>query len=105
MLNLVLKAIIHRARPAGALETGFAFPSGHAMAASIAYGALILLLWPRYKKTSYALVLLPLIVSYSRVAQGVHWASDVVGGIFFGVVWLAICFWVVYGRFDKKSKI
>lgn len=89
-LNLALKTVFLRGRPADVAhlvdETGYSFPSGHAMAAVGFYGFLIFLLWQtgdsrRQKRTLTALLSAGiLLICVSRVYLGVHYASDVLAG-------------------------
>ncbi|MFJ6383360.1 phosphatase PAP2 family protein [Kitasatospora sp. NPDC092039] len=67
---------------------GPAFPSGHAMASAIACAVLVGLLWYRVRRrgrTAACVVAATavLTIGWTRVALGVHWPSDVLGG------WLA----------------
>lgn len=90
MLNLGLKDIFVRPRPQGlyplVLESGFSFPSGHAMAALSFYGFAVYLLkrsvrsFPRGRSLRLGAGLLIGLVGLSRVYLGVHYLSDVVGG-------------------------
>ncbi|MGB8956037.1 MAG: phosphatase PAP2 family protein [Tumebacillaceae bacterium] len=97
ILNTVLKHIIMRARPlesAIAMEDGFAFPSGHSMAAVALYGTLTYLLWKhvpaRAGRVLMLLVSLLMIegIGWSRVYLGVHYPSDVIGGYLMSAAWL-----------------
>lgn len=94
LLNVLLKSLFHRARPAlGGVET-FSFPSGHAMAATATYGMVAILAaraypalrWP----SAIAAVACALLIGTSRVFLGVHWASDVLGGFAAGGLLLIV---------------
>ncbi|MFI6443418.1 phosphatase PAP2 family protein [Kitasatospora sp. NPDC050543] len=102
-----LKIPIARARPhfsdPVSHADGPAFPSGHAMAATTTCAALVWLFWPRANRLGRSLacavaVLAVLMVSWTRIALGVHWPSDVVGGwlaagVVFGVITIAVELW------------
>lgn len=97
--NLILKAYFARARPelAQALvdQDGYAFPSGHALGAVVVYGALAFLAirivesWRLQSIAVAAAVAMILAISVSRVYLGVHWISDIAGGLSAGALWLA----------------
>ena len=97
LLNLILKVSFHRARPDVAfvqLET-YSFPSGHAMIASAAYGALAYLAWSRYGRRGHLVLiagttLFVALIAFSRLYLAVHYLSDVLAGVAAGVFWLAI---------------
>ncbi len=91
---LLIKEVVHRARPVRALqayqETGFSFPSGHATLAAAFYGFLIYLVW-RLMPAGFlrnvvvtALALLIVLIAFSRLYLGVHYLSDVIGGLVLG---------------------
>ncbi|GAA0234705.1 phosphatase PAP2 family protein [Metaclostridioides mangenotii] len=88
----LFKLIFRRERPMFKLipETGFSFPSGHASSSTVLYGALIVLAllfikktWKKYLTVSLAAVLVMMIIC-SRVYLGVHYPSDVIGGLLLG---------------------
>jgi undecaprenyl-diphosphatase len=105
LITEILKLVFHRARPA--LErlvevTGYSYPSGHATTAAAFFGALAVLAATGMKsRLRWALaalsVMMALLVGWSRVYLGVHYASDVLGGIFVGLAWLAAVRAVIAG--------
>lgn len=100
LANNGLKHLFGRARPVlddplVRLET-LSFPSGHAIAATLFYGALCLLVLAhvrsyklRVTAVAVALAMIALVAA-SRVYLGVHYFSDVLAGITLGVAWLAL---------------
>ena len=106
VLNLVLKAIFHRARPAVSIEfhpASPSFPSGHAMNAMVTYG--LLGLWaarayPAYRWSVITLTaFLIALIGFARVYLGVHYLSDVAAGYSVGIVWLTTC--ILAARIDE----
>ena len=93
LLNFFIKNIIERPRPVGInliTESGFSFPSGHAMVSMAFYSYLAYLLNKKipqkYHILVYAIIfLLVVFVSITRIYLGVHYASDVVAGIILGL--------------------
>ena len=91
-----LKALFHRARPEAAFASlGYSFPSGHSFAAVTVYGMLAYWLVraaPRRGVWVWSVAsLLILLIGFSRVFQGVHYASDVAAGFAAGLPWLWGC--------------
>ena len=98
LIDVVLKAAVGRARPhftdPVAVAAGGSFPSGHAFTATLGAGVLLLwalpLLSPRGRIAAWIVAAaVPLAVGLSRIALGVHWISDVVGGWLLGAALLA----------------
>lgn len=93
-LNSFLKNIIKRERPVEffkAVETSYSFPSGHAMvAASLSFTIAHILTRNKSiktKKVAYAISsLYTVLMSLSRLYLGVHYPTDVIFGIFYGIV-------------------
>ena len=75
-------------------EPGSSFPSGHAQAAIVGYAVLLLVFLPIlhgvWRRVAVTLaVLMVLSIGFSRIALGVHYLSDVVGGYVLGAAWVA----------------
>jgi membrane-associated phospholipid phosphatase len=99
-LNMVLRQALQGPRPyledTALIQQNTGFPSGHAMMSLITYGLLAyglrgLLPWRRWLLVSSALVLLVLLIGFSRMFFGFHYFSDVVGGYAAGLFWLLLC--------------
>ena len=97
-INTAVKVMVDRDRPdldpPVATAGGFSFPSGHATSSTVAYGALLLVLLPAVPRRGRlpvvaAAVALVLAIGTSRLALGVHYVSDVLGGFALGSAWLA----------------
>jgi membrane-associated phospholipid phosphatase len=98
VLNSVLKAVVDRPRPSlvdpVAVADGRSFPSGHAMTSTVVYGALLLVFLPVVARRLRpvvigAAVVLVAAIGFTRLALGVHYISDVLGGFVLGLAWLA----------------
>jgi undecaprenyl-diphosphatase len=106
LLNYVLKMIFMRNRPFDLMiinETGYSFPSGHAMVSLGYYGFIIYLLWhmnltknKKYLYTALTAILI-LFVGISRIYLGVHYPSDILAGFAVSTAYL-----MVYTTFAKK---
>jgi membrane protein DedA with SNARE-associated domain/membrane-associated phospholipid phosphatase len=101
MLAVLLKLIFHRDRPdftdSFRVFSGYSFPSGHTMAATLlcgvlAYFAVITLKGWRWRvRAVLSACVMILLVGFSRVYLGAHFLSDVLGAAAAGLAWLAFC--------------
>lgn len=107
LLEFTLKAVVGRDRPdlerlvAG---NGPSFPSGHVMAAVALWGLVPLVValyspdrrvwWASFGATSALIVA----IGASRIYLGVHWFSDVIGGLIVGAFFLLGAEWVLTRR-------
>jgi membrane-associated phospholipid phosphatase len=93
---VVLKHLVHRARPPGALVhlSTFSFPSGHAVGATTLYLGLAWIVSRRHasrpaRLAAWSGALLTIVaVGATRILLGVHYASDVIGGFALGAFWV-----------------
>jgi undecaprenyl-diphosphatase len=98
-VGLALKAVFGRPRPdvieAITNVSTTSFPSGHAMSATLAYGAVAWLVsrlepTPALRRATWSIAVFMIIaIGFSRLYLGVHYPSDVLGGFAAGVAWLA----------------
>jgi undecaprenyl-diphosphatase len=104
------KLITNRDRP-GVDEhlefvSSMSFPSGHSANAMITYIAIGLLVPVRQRNRAIAVgigLALALQAGWSRVALGVHWPTDVVGGWAFGLFWIALCMRLASARPETEA--
>lgn len=96
LLNQGLKLIFSRPRPEARLieESGFSFPSGHAMMSLAFYGFLIFIILKsnvKHKKLlTTLLIILIILIGLSRIYLGVHYPSDVFAGFTLSLAYLLI---------------
>lgn len=118
-LNEMLKRLFERARPEAfqiVAESGFSFPSGHAMVSLCFYGIVAFLI-VRKRSLHWRIagaiiaVLLILAIGISRIYLGVHYPSDVIAGYVAGATWLGFSISLIMWweqereRKQKDSKI
>ena len=104
-LNILLKGLVARPRPFDdplVYASFYSFPSGHAMSAMVFYGFLIHIVfsleiksWLKYVFT-LIFVCFSFVIGLSRIYLGVHYASDILGGYFAGLIWLMFCLTIIY---------
>lgn len=105
-LNSLLKYTFQRPRPYFddpiLSLTGYSFPSGHTMTATVLYAVLAAYLVAHTKHFAWRLVVvlaasvLIATVGFSRIYLGAHYLSDVLGALAEGLAWLSLCLTTVY---------
>ncbi|MBO5394554.1 MAG: phosphatase PAP2 family protein [Clostridia bacterium] len=117
LANFALKNIVCRARPFDTYsfiqnygnEDGFGFPSGHSVCGAMFATFLIYHLKSQVKNKwtracgGVALSLLTFLIAFSRMVLGVHYLSDTIVGIIFGIT-VAIIGIYVYTYLDKRKR-
>ncbi len=108
-LNWLWKEIVDRERPGTAfldvhqVITDGGYPSGHASSAVLVYGVVVIVALTRMRGPARLIAAAAgssavLLIGVSRVALGVHWPSDVLGGWVTGAATLAVLTLAVTGR-------
>lgn len=93
VLNIILKAVFSRQRPDVLRfidETSFSFPSGHAMTSASLFTMLSLLILkfitsvPKRLALISVCAVIAVVIGFSRLYLGVHYAGDIIGGWIIG---------------------
>lgn len=104
ILNLGLKNIFTRERPTILRlieETGFSYPSGHAMGSMAFYGSIIVIVKNLKIDKKYKYIInsilgfIILMVGISRIYLGVHYPSDILGGWLISFILLNILDYII----------
>jgi len=101
LLNVLLKIFFLRPRPDFPIafyhESGYSFPSGHAMLSILFYGMTAYLIasqshsWKTQIRLGITALTLSFLIGFSRIFLGMHYLTDVLGGWSAGMVWLTVC--------------
>ncbi|MCM3638623.1 phosphatase PAP2 family protein [Sporosarcina luteola] len=116
ILFQALKLIFKRPRPEFHRLTevgGYSFPSGHAMMAFSLYLLFIYLLWRHIQSTAGRIALVAfaifmfVMISASRIYLGVHFPSDILGGMIASAFWLTLTLllFVLFQNQKKRSLV
>lgn len=129
--NLLIKNIVARTRPYDMIEdlkpligrqSDYSFPSGHTGAAFAVAGAIFVIAIlgmpvvvkageisrektsPAYKLCATLFVIYAAILAFSRMYVGVHYPTDVIGGLLLGIATSAIAY-LAYQAIIKKMSL
>jgi len=104
-IAFIIKNVTARPRPFVVLslhqliqDNSFAFPSGH----TIFLFALGTMIFPYHKKIGIFTIISGFLVGLARVAAGVHYPSDILGGAVIGVV-IGVCMYSLHTNVLAKS--
>lgn len=106
VLTEAIRYFYNRPRPYVALDlwplfqdTAYSFPSGH----TIFIFALAVGVWYVHRPLAYLIAALGLLIGFARVASGVHYPSDILGGAVLGSL-VAILVHTLYIRYACHRK-
>jgi membrane protein DedA with SNARE-associated domain len=108
IVGAIARELITMSRPEGLvyLHHQYSYPSGHALSAMLLYGLAAAFIHPvlapahRYLPWAISIPLI-LLISFSRLYLGLHWFTDVIGGLTIGVCAIAIGLFI-FRRFEAK---
>ncbi len=114
LINQGLKLLFSRPRPFEWMlveESGFSFPSAHAMIGVAFYGMLVYLIWQTELNKKIKIILtavisvLLILIGISRIYLGVHYCSDIIGGFTLSLSYLIIVTSLIdFYRFKIRKK-
>jgi membrane-associated phospholipid phosphatase len=118
-IEVALKSLVGRARPLSAAisgETGNGYPSGH-VTGFTALVVVLLVVWVRQpdapsttqrRTACIAVGFAVALVAWSRVALGVHYASDTLGAALLGVTVGLLCPWLgelIWSQWRGRTRV
>lgn len=113
LINYLLKLLFQRPRPEFYRLVdigGYSFPSGHTMIAFSFFMILLYIVWRsiRTQSSKWLLFILALFfvsnIGLSRIYLGVHYPSDVLGGILASACYVLLSI-TIYSYFQRKKKL
>lgn len=110
LITSISKIIISRPRPlieVTATIDKYSFPSGHTLVSFVMYYFMAYILTinsDKYTKIVYYIIstILVFTVAFSRLYLGVHYFTDVIGAIIFGIVILLMIINIIKNNFKEK---
>ena len=105
LIVFIFKHLFKRERPNKkrlVKEKGYSYPSGHTVSAVSFYGFLLVYLLfnvgslPFQILVFFIITFLIYLIGYSRIFLGVHYLSDIVGGVLIGSAYLLIFTYIVF---------
>lgn len=108
LVNVFLKNIVARTRPYEVIDgltrlvgeqSDFSFPSGHT---SSAFSVAVVMFMLMPKKYGVPALIVATLIAYSRLYVGVHYPSDVIGGLIIGILASVICV-AIYKKIEKHN--
>lgn len=108
LVNVFLKNIVARTRPYEVIDgltslvgeqSDFSFPSGHT---SSAFSVAVVMFMLMPKKYGVPALIVATLIAYSRLYVGVHYPSDVIGGLIVGILAAVICV-AIYKKIEKRN--
>ena len=108
LVNVFLKNIVARTRPYEVIhgltslvgeQSDFSFPSGHT---SSAFSVAVVMFMLMPKKYGVPALIVATLIAYSRLYVGVHYPSDIIGGLIIGILVAVICV-AIYKKIEKRN--
>lgn len=105
--NMILKPIVARVRPYEVIDgltlivaraKDYSFPSGHTAAS---FASAVAMFRPLKKPYAFLLLLLAALIAFSRIYVGIHYPTDIIGGLVSGV-FLGIMGNIIGAKLYKK---
>ncbi len=98
IIGRVLKSAFASERPMGYLiqETGYSFPSGHVLKATLFMLVLLFVFKDKIKnikwKNTFVIFcwVIIVLIAFSRLYLGIHWLSDIIAAFVVGVAWVSL---------------
>ena len=111
--NFVIKQIVRRVRPEHLMiieETGFSFPSGHAMMTFAFFALAIHFIWKFIQNKPLKITLVSVFsviiagIGFSRIYLGVHYLTDIIAGFLISYVIVSVCMMIYNSKLFKFLK-